>query len=189
MTDASVTPANDASGLPTVPWWLIVGLGVLSIVAGILAVAWSGATLLLIALTFGIYLIISGIGDIVGAIQAGAASNTARIFFGLLGVLALAAGIILLVRPAASLLTAAWVLGLWFGISGAVQLAQGFASDEGRTWNIIFGLIGLAAGVIILVHPGVGIKTLILIVSISFILRGLVTIAVGLVVRKATQPA
>ena len=146
-------------------------------------------TLLLIALTFGIYLIVSGLGDIIGAVQAGSASTTARIFFGLLGVLALAAGIILLARPAASLLTAAWVLGLWFGISGAVQLAQGFASDEGRAWNIIFGLIGLAAGVIILVQPSVGIKTLIWIVSISFILRGMVTIAVGLVVRKAAQLA
>ncbi len=189
MTDAIETPASDASGLPNIPWWLIVGLGVLSIIAGILAVAWSGATLLLIALTFGIFLIVSGLGDIIGAVQAGSASTTARIFFGLLGVLALAAGIILLARPAASLLTAAWVLGLWFGISGAVQLAQGFASDEGRAWNIIFGLIGLAAGVIILVQPSVGIKTLIWIVSISFILRGMVTIAVGLVVRKAAQLA
>jgi len=189
MTDTTATPATDASGLPNIAWWLIVGLGVLSIIAGILAVAWSGATLLLIALTFGIYLIVSGLGDIVGAAQAGSASTTARVFFGLLGVLSLAAGVILLARPAASLLTAAWVLGLWFGISGAVQLAQGFAADEGRAWNIVFGLIGLVAGVIILVHPSVGIKTLIWIVSISFILRGMVTIAVGLVVRKATQLA
>lgn len=187
MTDATHASAELDTGLPQAAWWLIVGLGVLSITAGILALVWPGKTLLLVALTFGIFLIMSGLGDLIGALQAGKASGAARIFFGLLGLLTLVAGIILIARPAQSLLTAAWVLGLWFGISGVVQLAQGFASPVGRAYNIIFGLIGLGAGVIILVHPSVGIKTLVLIVSIGFILRGLVTIAVGLVVRKAVQ--
>jgi uncharacterized membrane protein HdeD (DUF308 family) len=189
MTDAAIHPSNSADGLPNVPWWLIVGLGALSIIAGILAVVWPGATLLLIALTFGIFLIMSGLGDIIGAVQAGAAPATVRVLFGFLGVLALAAGVILLARPAASLLTAAWVLGLWFAISGIVQLVQGFVASQGRAWNIMFGVIGLVAGVIILAKPSVGISTLILIVSISFIVRGMVTVAVGLVVRKAAQTA
>ncbi len=81
------------------------------------------------------------------------------------------------------------MLGLWFGISGIVQLAQGFTASDGRVFNLIFGLIGLVAGVIILVHPTVGIVTLIWIVSISFMLRGLVMIAVGLTVKKANAAA
>ncbi|MEI2702815.1 MAG: DUF308 domain-containing protein [Baekduia sp.] len=176
-------------GLPQVPWWLIVGVGVLGILAGFLALVWPGATLLLVALTFGIFLIISGLEDLFAAVQTKTASGGARIFFGLLGVLAIAAGIILLFRPGTGLLTLAWVLGLWFGISGIVQLAQGFTASDGRVFNLIFGLIGLVAGVIILVHPTVGIVTLIWIVSISFMLRGLVMIAVGLTVKKANAAA
>lgn len=172
------------SGLPQVPWWLIVGIGVLGIIAGVLALVWPHATLLLVALTFGIFLLFIGAGDLVAAFGAKDSSGAARFFFGVLGVLAIVAGIILIIHPDSSLLTAAWVLGLWFAISGVVQLVQGFSNPIGRGFNIVFGLIGLIAGVIVLVNPGVGIVTLILIVSISFIVRGAVAIAVGLTVKK-----
>ena len=54
-------------------------------------------------------------------------------------------------------------------------------------WNIIFGLIGIAAGIIILVNPKVGAVTLVWIVSISLILRGIVAIALGAAVRRLQQ--
>jgi len=200
--DTPTTPADEAvmvetvtvvttedSGLPQVPWWLIVGIGVLAIIISILALVWPNATLWLIALTFGVLLVVLGIENLAAAFGASGSSGGARIFFGLLGLLAIAAGVILIIHPEESLRTAAWVLGLWFAISGAVQLVQAFSSPVGRGFNILFGLIGLVAGVIVLINPGVGIATLILIVSISFMIRGAVAIAVGLTVKKAQDSA
>ena len=69
----------------------------------------------------------------------------------------------------------------------AGELARGFVYSESRVWNIIFGLIGIAAGIIILVNPKVGAVTLVWIVSISLILRGIVAIALGAAVRRLQQ--
>lgn len=181
--------AAEGSGMPGVPWWLVVGVGVLGIIASILALVWPGKTLLLVALTFGIFLLFVGVQDLAAALNTKSASGGARIFFALLGVISIVVGVILIIHPAESLLTAAWVLGLWFAISGAVQLLQAFSHPEGRGFNIAFGLLGIVAGVVVLVNPGVGVVTLVWIVSISFLVRGLVAIAVGLALKKAQAAA
>lgn len=181
--------AAEGSGMPGVPWWLVVGVGVLGIIASILALVWPGKTLLLVALTFGIFLLLVGVQDLASALNTKGASGGARIFFALLGVISIVVGVILIIHPAESLLTAAWVLGLWFAISGAVQLLQAFSHPEGRGFNIAFGLLGIVAGVVVLVNPGVGVVTLVWIVSISFMIRGLVAIAVGLALKKAQAAA
>ncbi|HMS72036.1 MAG TPA: HdeD family acid-resistance protein [Baekduia sp.] len=181
--------AAEGSGMPGVPWWLVVGVGVLGIIASILALVWPGKTLLLVALTFGIFLLFVGVQDLASALNTKGASGGARIFFALLGVISIVVGVILIIHPAESLLTAAWVLGLWFAISGAVQLLQAFSHPEGRGFNIAFGLLGIVAGVVVLVNPGVGVVTLVWIVSISFLIRGLVAIAVGLALKKAQAAA
>ena len=192
-TDApeQVTEVSAAEGsvMPGVPWWLVVGVCVLGIIASILALVWPGKTLLLVALTFGIFLLFVGVQDLAAALNTKSASGGARIFFALLGVISIVVGVILIIHPAESLLTAAWVLGLWFAISGAVQLLQAFSHPEGRGFNIAFGLLGIVAGVVVLVNPGVGVVTLVWIVSISFMIRGLVAIAVGLALKKAQAAA
>lgn len=184
MTDTAPAPATAAAPAPPLPWWAIVVLGLLSIVAGILAVAWPGPTLLLVGLTFGIFLIVSGLGDLAGGSGLGGALRVLQLT---LGVLSVAAGIVLVIHPAKSVLTAAWVLGLWFVLSGVLQLVQGVIAEEQRVYNIIFGLIGMVAGVIVLAKPGVAIATLVLIVGIGFIVRGVVTIGLGLTVRRLAE--
>ena len=53
-----------------------------------------------------------------------------------------------------------------------------------RVWNIVLGLLGIVAGAIILAQPGVGLITLVWIVSLTPIVRGIVEIAAGLQIRK-----
>lgn len=187
MTEATATPGHgDLDGSAAPPWWLLVVVGVLAIAVGILAVAWPGKTLLLVGWAFGIFLLLSGVAELAGASGAGVSPGL-RVLRILLGLLAIVAGILLVIHPAHSVLTAAWVLGLWFVLHGAGELTRGFVYSENRAWNLIFGLIGIAAGIIILVNPKVGIVTLVWIVSIGFILRGIVAIALGLAVRRLQQ--
>src|SRR6201986_1878017 len=52
-------------------WWWPAFFGVVSIVAGVLALAWPGPTLVVLAVLFGIELIVWGIYRLVGAITFG----------------------------------------------------------------------------------------------------------------------
>lgn len=178
----SNVPETGASS--TEKWWVLALLGALSIVTGFLALAWPGPTLLLIGIWFGLLLLLVGAGDLAVAFSA-EASTGRRIAAGILGVITIFAGTVLLFRPGASVMTAAWVLGFWFVVTGILQVVQGLTHAESRLWNLLFGVIGVAAGAIILGSPRIGLQTLVLIAGIGFIVRGTVALTLGFALRGA----
>ena len=137
-------------------------MGVLAVIAGILALVWPGPTLLLIGICFGIYLIFAGVGGLITAFAVEGLSTFLRIVEVVLGLLTLLAGMILVVRPGASVAVVAFVLGFWFLLSGSLQFARGVGIADGRWFNIGFGLLGIVAGIVVLAQPGIGVATLVL---------------------------
>jgi uncharacterized membrane protein HdeD (DUF308 family) len=185
---ASVPEAAATS--PRAPrWWVPVVVGALAILAGILALSWPGPTLLLIGVCFGVYLVFAGVGSLVSAFGDADESAFLRVVEAILGLITLFAGLILFVRPGASVVTAALVLGFWFLLAGTLQLAHGFAIPEHRLFNVAFGLLGIVAGVLVLAQPGIGVVTLVWIVGIAFIARGVIAIGLGLGLRRLEAAA
>ena len=154
-------------------WWIPLVAGLLSLVVGVVALAYPGPTLLVVGILFGAYLAAWGTMLIVSCVRGDAAPTFARILGVIVGLLGVLAGLILLVRPGESVLTAALVLGFWWVLTGVMQLARGIASPEGRTWNVLLGTLGLVAGTIILAQPDIGL-----------IFQGLVEIAAGWGIRR-----
>lgn len=189
-TSAAAAPPGVLAGTPDdfldfPRWWVPVVIGVIALIAGIAALVWPGPTLLVIGITFGIYLLFAGFGQLLDAFSP-YLSTTVRVLSGILGVLTLFAGFVLMFRPAASVVVAALVLGFWFMITGCVQLATGFAVRESRAWNLIFGVIGIVAGFFILSQPGIGVVTLVYITSIALMVRGTVSIFFGFALKSAS---
>lgn len=165
-------------------WWIPVTIGVLAIIAGILALVWPGPTLFAVGLLFGIYLLFAGFGELLMAFSH-ERSTFLRVLSGLLGVLTLIVGFVLLVRPGASVVVAAFTLGIWFLVSGSVQVAKGVTVRESRAWNLILGSIGVVAGIAIVVQPGIGVITLVYVVSIALLLQGVALIMLGFGLKSA----
>src|SRR5688572_14966493 len=92
-------------------WWVPVLVGVLAVIAGIVSLVWPGPTLLVIGICFGIYLIFAGVGGLITAFAVEGLSTFLRIVEVVLGLLTLLAGMILVVRPGASVAVVAFVLG------------------------------------------------------------------------------
>jgi uncharacterized membrane protein HdeD (DUF308 family) len=179
---APVGPEDPGLDLPR--WWVPVVVGVLAVLAGVLALAWPEPTLVLVGICFGAYLIFAGIGSLISAFADGSQSTFLRIIEAILGIITLLAGMILIVRPGASVVTAALVLGFWFLLAGCLQLARGIAVAEQRAFNVGFGLLGIVAGIIVLAQPGIGVVTLVWIVGIAFIVRGALAIVLGFGLRR-----
>jgi uncharacterized membrane protein HdeD (DUF308 family) len=180
---ASVPESSAPS--PQLPrWWVPVAVGTLAILAGVLALVWPGPTLLLIGVCFGVYLMFAGVGSLISAFGDAEGSAFLRVVEAILGIITLLAGLILFVRPGASVVTAAFVLGFWFLLAGTLQLARGFAIPEHRAFNLGFGLLGIVAGILVLAQPGIGVVTLVWIVGIAFIVRGVIAIGLGLGLRR-----
>lgn len=184
MSDVSQPRADDLDRLDLPRWWVPVVVGLLAVVVGIVVLVWPGPTLLLIGICFGLYLIFAGLGGLVSAFADASLSTFLRVVEVILGLITLLAGMILVVRPGASVVTVALVLGFWFLIAGCLQLARGIAVRESRAFNLGFGLLGIAAGVIVLAQPRIGVVTLVWIVGIAFIVRGVIAVALGLALRR-----
>ncbi len=72
------------------------------------------------------------------------------------GVIVVLLGILLLVDTQATLTLLIRFLGAYWFITGIMQFAAAFMLKEHRVANIFMGLLGLAAGVILLINPLLG---------------------------------
>ncbi|HET6510277.1 MAG TPA: DUF308 domain-containing protein [Baekduia sp.] len=161
------------------PRWLAAIAGALSVVIGVAALIWPGPTLLAVGLLFGIYFTIWAVSALVRAIGAHELPVGLRLLDIIVSVIGLLLGLTLIVRPGASVATAALLLGFWWLFLGVMQLVHGVVDPAARVWNVIWGIIGAAAGIIILASPEIALGTLVLVVGISLIVQGLLELMVA----------
>jgi uncharacterized membrane protein HdeD (DUF308 family) len=164
-------------------WWVVALLGAFSIVAGVLALAYPDITLLALGLIVGINLVL------VGAIWIALATTEqhtegGRVLRFFVGFLATLAGLVCLVRPGAGVLALLIALSFWFIITGVADLARALDERENRVIAAILGVISIAAGVIIVANPDIGLTTLALLAGIAFIVRGTVELMAGFYMRR-----
>jgi uncharacterized membrane protein HdeD (DUF308 family) len=175
----SATFPSETFGDPTAgtgtgpPRWLNGVAGILTLVVGIAALVWPGPTLLAVGFLFGIYFVIWGAGLLVRGVSAPGVSTGLRILDVIVAIPALLVGLFLMVRPGASVAAVAWTLGFWWALLGVMQIVHGIVEREGRVWNLVWGVVGAIAGIIILASPEIALGTLVLIVGIGLILQGL----------------
>jgi uncharacterized membrane protein HdeD (DUF308 family) len=167
-------------------WWLLLFGGLISLGVGVLAISWPGQTVVVVAILFAIYLIVSGIFEIVRSFSSGLTGGT-RVLLLITGVLSVILGIFAI----RSAINAVDLLGIFVGIAflfrGFASLFMGFDSKEGRGWNIFFGLIMLIGGVIILSQPALSLVELSWVVGIWLIVIGVYEIIAAFIVRGKTK--
>lgn len=164
-------------------WWTLVLLGVFQVIAGVLALVYTDVTLLALGIVFGVNLLLAGILMVtLGAGDETATSGvkTVRIVVGFLTTLG---GMICLVRPGASVLVLLLVVAFWFMLSGIAWLTEAFTSPQHRVLNAVLGLVGIAAGVILVGDPDIGLNTLANLAGILLIVRGSIELLGGVYVK------
>jgi len=168
-------------------WWLVGLLGLLSIAAGVLALAYPDITLLALGLIVGIYFIFFGTTWIMLGVSEPLQSTGGRILRIIVGFLGLLAGLTCLVRPGAGVLTLLIALSFWFILVGVSDLARATEQQEHRVIAAVLGVIGIAAGVIIVANPDIGLATLALLAGLGFIVRGSVEVMAAFYMRQLAK--
>jgi uncharacterized membrane protein HdeD (DUF308 family) len=167
-------------------WWVVALLGVISIAAGVLALAYPDITLLALGLIVGINLVLVGVIWVaLGMTEQH--SEGGRVLRFLVGFLAILAGLVCLVRPGAGVLALLIALSFWFIVTGIADLARALDEREHRVIAALLGVIGIAAGVIIVADPDIGLTTLALLAGIGFIVRGTVELMAGVYMRRLAK--
>ena len=163
-------------------WWVVLLRGVLAILFGILAWTWPGLTVLLLVTIWGAYAFVDGVFEVVAGIRG---KWTSLVVLGLLGI---AAGVVAFLWPGLTAVTLLWILAFWAIAAGVMQIAAAVRlrrEIEGEWLWILTGLLTVGLGVLLFLHPGEGILSVVwlvaslavvwgvLLVMLSFKLKGL----------------
>ena len=133
-------------------WGLAVVMGVVSIVLGLLAMFYPGATIVTIAIFFAAWLFVSGFFEVITSFTRDGDTGS-RVLHAIIGVLSIIVGFALLRTPFQSVEVFIFVLGIFWLVQGVMTFVAAFSQKQGRNWRIIMGLLGILAGIIILTYP------------------------------------
>ena len=182
--DAAADQAHEMMKDVADHWGLIVLLGVLSVILGLLAIAYPGATIVTVSIFFAAWLFVSGIFYLISSFTRDGDTGS-RVLSAILGVLSIIVGWALLRTPFQSVEVFIFVIGIFFLIQGVMTFIGAFARKAGRNWGIASGLLGIIAGIIVLTYPISSAVTLALIAGIWLVILGIMQVVAGIQLRNA----
>jgi uncharacterized membrane protein HdeD (DUF308 family) len=165
----------------------VIATGAISIVAGVLAIAYPDITLLALAIFTGINLIMLSVLGLIDAFAADSGGGSKGLS-AVLGVLGLIGGLVILRRPGETLLALLLVLGIWLIVSGAVHLFRAIEQREDRAARMLVASCEIVLGIVVLSVPDLSLRSVAILAGIAFILRGALTVHAGWQLRKLDAP-
>lgn len=172
-------------------WKSAVVSGLLAVIVGAAILIWPQISVFVAAIFFGVYLLVSGVAQIVFAFALPVSSAGMRVLLFLTGAASFVLGVLCFKDELNSiLLLAIWIGVGWIaqGIAGTIT-AVGDKDIPGRGWQIFSGIISTLAGIVLIVYPISSIVTLTLVVGIWLIVIGVMQIGSGIGIRAATKSA
>jgi uncharacterized membrane protein HdeD (DUF308 family) len=166
--------------------------GILALTLGILTLAWPGKTILIAAILFGLYLLTTGIVQVVFAFSLHVSAG-GRILLFVSGAASLILALLAFRHFGKDPLIAILFLAIWIGVGfifRGVATTVSAISDPalpGRGWQIFVGLISLLAGIVMIGSPFESIAILTLIVGIWLVVIGAFEIVSSFGIRGASK--
>jgi uncharacterized membrane protein HdeD (DUF308 family) len=166
-------------------WWFLLILGVAAVVIGLLVLVWPSQTLRVVGVLFGIYLLVSGVMEIMLAFVPGLRGG-ARFLSALTGVLSILLGLVSFRGAAESIL----LLALWIGFSWLITgITRAVAAGSSpylpyRGWQIFGGILLAIGGIIVIVAPFESIFALAVFSGIWLIVIGIWQIVEAFITRR-----
>lgn len=170
-------------------WGWALAYGILTLLAGVLVLAWPSETLLVLAVVFGVQLIISGIFRFVAALASEDLTGGTRVLLALLGVLSIIIGLWAVRHVLLTLLALTVFLGIFWVVNGVIEIFTALSHREmpDRGWSVVMGILSAIAGVIVLAFPGLTLLGLAVILGIWLLVFGIMEMTAAFRLRRLAQ--
>ncbi|MGW7416751.1 HdeD family acid-resistance protein [Streptomyces sp. NPDC054863] len=169
-------------------WQAVLAAGVSALVLGVVVLAWPGRTLLVIAVLFGVYLLVSGVMQLVAAFGTHV-STALRVMAFISGALSILLGLLCFRSAMQSLL----LLALWIGIGwlfrGITQTVAAASDPEmpARGWQVCLGIISALGGIVLITSPLDSVAVLTVIGGCWLLALGIVEIVTAFRIRAKAR--
>jgi uncharacterized membrane protein HdeD (DUF308 family) len=183
--DTTAAPPRATASL----WWLPVILGCVDVVLGVAVLAWPEATIVVLAVLLGLRLVVAGAVRLARAVLADDGGTGARALVAIVGVLYLFVGLLCFqdVMQTAAVLVV--LVGLTWLLAGFLELlgvlSQGPPSRwTGQTWwDLVVGVVALAAGTTLLAFPEASVRTFALLLGCWLLGLGVLSVVSAFRIR------
>lgn len=193
--DEAATPGLGAGGAVIAAtagrsWPAVLAGGLLLIAVGVMLLVWPHATLTIVAILIGAALVVSGVERLWEGFTAHSETGGMRAAYMVIGLLAILAGLYCLRHHALSLFLVAFVTGVYFIAHGISDIGVALSTHvPGRALRGVLGVFSIAAGILMVVWPGITLVLLLTLVGAWLIFYGLVLGALAFGIRKAGKQA
>lgn len=167
-------------------WKSVLAWGVLTLILGVVILVWPGMSIGVAAVLFGVYLIVSGIAQLMFAFALDVPGGE-RVLLFVSGALSLVLGVLAfrhLGEGYAILLLAIWI-GVSFIFQGVAEttLAVTYKELPGRGWHIFLGVLSVIAGMVVISWPFDSIVMLAIVTGVWLVVIGISAIVWALRAR------
>jgi uncharacterized membrane protein HdeD (DUF308 family) len=177
-----------APGLLPHLWKTTLVSGVLAVLLGIAIFVWPGISILVAAIFFGAYLLVTGITQVVLAFSLRAPTGSKVLLF-VSGLAAAVLGVLCFLSLQESIVLLAIWIGIGFIFRGVATTASAISDKTlpGRTFEIFIGIVSLIAGVVMLVWSFESLVILAKVVGLWSFFIGLFEIGMAFVIRNESK--
>lgn len=169
-------------------WTWLMGSALVSLVPGVLVLVWPEATLHVLAVLVGLYLLLAGVFRFVAVF---AREGHERLPGLLLAVLYVLAGVLCLRNPLQTIAALSLIVGMVWLVSGVLTLYTALVTKDLPHRGLVMGLAVLAvvAGIVVLALPTESARALTRLLGLWLVLLGLCEAVVALGLRSALRGA
>ncbi|BBC34037.1 hypothetical protein SGFS_053310 [Streptomyces graminofaciens] len=187
---AAPSPAGDPADLMGHvgrSWTWIMGSAVATLVPGILSLVWPDATLHVLAVLFGLYLLVTGGFRFVAVFAREEHGERLPGLFS--AVLYVLAGVLCLRHPLQTVAALSLIVGIVWLVSGVLTLYTGLATKDLPHRGVVLcvAVLGIVAGIVVLALPTESARALTRLLGLWLVLLGLAEAAVALAWRAALR--
>jgi uncharacterized membrane protein HdeD (DUF308 family) len=161
---------------------------ILSIVIGVIAVAWPSITVGAFVLLFAVYAFLAGLTEIARAFRSEAAGPVIGRL--LLGALDIIAAIVAIAWPGITALVLVVWVAAWAFVTGVFEVGLAFRSTTNTGERALLGLSGLvsvALGVVLFIRPDIGAITLAQVYGLFSLFSGISLLVMAINLRHLTH--
>jgi uncharacterized membrane protein HdeD (DUF308 family) len=172
-------------------WGWVLAMGVVSVLVGLATIIYPGATLVVVAVLFGVQLIVLAVYRFVDAVASSGQRGWHNVVSAVLAAIAFIAGVYLLRHPVLSILILAVLLGIFWILHGVFDLFLS-VSDRAmpaRGWLAASAILSIIVGVLVLFYPGISLLTVTMILGLWLVVYGLILAVIAFRLRSQNQQA
>lgn len=177
---------NVAAHIARHRWWVFLARGILALLFGIVALADPLIVLLAFIYVFAVYAILDGITAIGVSIQE---RSSLRHWWVILleGIVGIIFGILVIAWPVRTALVLLYLVAIWALVRGVLEISSAFVVPRSakQRWGMgLAGLFSVIFGLILIIHPGAGLLSVLWLVGIFAIVFGVSLIIYAFHIRS-----